>query len=160
MSPRNSKKPRFTNDVRIENRRARFEYEIIEKYEAGIELNGCEVKSLREGGGTLTDVYATTRSGQLFLRGMHIKPYEQANAENQVPDRDRRLLMHKREINRLIGATSQKGLTMVPLRVYFNARGWAKVELGLCRGKREHDKRDTIKKRDLDREMRREYKVR
>ena len=154
------KKKRFSNQVTIENRKARFDYEIVEKYEAGIELSGCEVKSLREGGGALTDVYAQPRGSQLFLRGMHIKPYEQGSAYNPAdPARERRLLLHKNEIERLVGAVSQKGLTLIPLRVYFNEKGWAKVELGLCRGKKSHDKRETIKQRDLDREMRRDFKV-
>jgi SsrA-binding protein len=154
------KKSRFRNDIQIENRRARFEYEILEKYEAGIELTGCEVKSLREGGGTLTDVFALARGTQVFLRGMHIKPYEQGNHQNDVPDRDRRLLLHRNEISKLVGSTAQQGMTLIPLRVYFNQRGLAKVELGLCRGKQEHDKRDTIRKRDAERELRREYKTR
>ena len=154
-------KKRFSNDVHIENRRARFEYEILEKFEAGIELSGCEVKSLREGGGTLTDVYAQARGSQIFLRGMHIKPYMQGDiATSQAPDRERRMLLKRAQIARLIGQTSQQGLTLIPLRVYFTAKGWAKVELGLCRGKKTHDKRDTIKQRDLDREMRRDYKTR
>lgn len=162
MSSKSSgkKKTRFSNNVLIENRRARFDYEVLEKFEAGIELSGCEVKSLREGGGTLTDVYALIKGEQAFLRGMHIKPYEQGNEQNMEPDRDRRMLLHRREIARLVGQTAQKGLTLIPLRVYFTERGWAKVELGLCRGKREHDKRDTIRKRDEEREMRREFKVR
>ncbi|MCC6547521.1 SsrA-binding protein SmpB [Candidatus Sumerlaeota bacterium] len=162
MSSKSSgkKKTRFSNNVLIENRRARFEYEVLEKVEAGIELSGCEVKSLREGGGTLMDVYAMTKGTQAFLRGMHIKPYEQGNVQNAEPDRDRRLLLHRKEISRLIGQTAQKGLTLIPLRVYFTERGWAKVELGLCRGKREHDKRDTIRKRDAEREMRRDFKLR
>jgi SsrA-binding protein len=160
MSERKNKKKRFSNDVTIENRRARFEYEIVEKFEAGIELCGAEVKSLREGGGALTDVYAQAVGGQLFLRGMHIKPYEQANEQNQNPTRERRLLLHRKEIDRLVGQVYTKGLTLIPLRVYFNERGWAKVQLGLCRGKKDHDKRETIKQRDLDREMRREYKTR
>lgn len=154
-----SKKKRFSNDITIENRKARFDYEIIEKFEAGIELSGHEVKSLREGGGTLVDTFAQTRGEQLFLRGMHIKPYEQMHHVTMEPTRERRLLLHKREITRLIGQTAQKGLTLVPLRVYFNAKGWAKVQLGLCRGKKAHDKRDTIKQRDMDREMRRDFKV-
>ncbi|CAN5261075.1 SsrA-binding protein SmpB [soil metagenome] len=155
------KKARFRNDIQIENRRARYEYEIIEKFEAGIELSGAEVKSIREGGGTLTDVYAQPRAGQIFLRGMHIKPYFQGNIATAVePDRERRLLLKKSQISRLIGQTAQQGLTLIPLRVYFTEKGWAKVELGLCRGKKAHDKRDTIKQRDVDREMRRDYKTR
>lgn len=151
-------KTRFTNDRVIKNRKARFEYEILESFEAGIELTGNEVKSIREGKAALTDVYATSRGTDLYLRGMHISPYEEGNTEAN-PTRDRRLLLHRKEINRLIGATTQKGLTIVPLEVYFNERGWAKVKIGLCRGKKAHDKRETIKQRDMDRDMRREMKV-
>lgn len=151
--------PRFSNDVVIRNKKARFEYEVIETYEAGIELNGNEVKSLRQGTANLTDVYAQPRGGDVYLRGMHIKSYEEGNVEEN-PTRDRRLLLHRREINRLIGATSQKGLTIVPLKVYFNERGWAKVQIGLCRGKKAHDKRESIKERDVQRELQRSYKIR
>lgn len=159
MSPKEKKK-RFSNDVTVDNRKARFDYEIIEKMEAGIELCGAEVKSLREGGGALTDTYAHVVRGQMVLVGMHIKPYEQANAANQNPTRERRLLLHRKEIMRFLGLTTTQGLTMVPLRLYFNQRGLAKVELGLCRGKKAHDKRDAIRQRETDREMRREYKLR
>jgi len=159
MSEKKKKSP-YSNTIHIENRKARFEYEILEKIEAGIELTGCEVKSLRLGHGQLTDVYATNQGDQLFLRGMHIKPYLQGGLWNGTPDRDRRLLLKRAQLDRLIGATSVQGLTVVPLRVYFNERGWAKVEIALCRGKKAHDKRDAIRERDLDREMRREFKVR
>ena len=155
-----NKKPRFSNDVTVENRRARFDYEILEKYEAGIELAGSEVKSLREGGGSLTDTYAQEIGGQVFLRGLHIKPYIQATSVQLDPDRERRLLMHRKEINRLMGQVSTQGLTLVPLQLYFNERGLAKIQLALCRGKKAHDKRETIKERDLQREMRRDMKVR
>ncbi len=152
-------KARFSNDVRIENRKARHDYHILEKVEAGIELTGNEVKSLRQGSANLTDTYALARGEELILRGMHIKPYEEGNTEAN-PQRDRRLLLHKKEIGRLIGSVSQKGLTLVPLRVYFNAQGWAKAEIGLCQGKKTHDKRETIRKRDQERELRREFKIR
>ncbi len=154
------KQPKFSNEVRIQNRKARFDYEVLETYEAGIELTGCEVKSLRLGTASLVDTYATPRGEQLFVRGMHIKPYEQGPLETPDPTRERRLLLHRREIGRLIGLTSQKGYTLVPLQLYFNDRGWAKVKLGVCQGKKAHDKRETIKRRDMEREMRREYKTR
>ncbi len=160
MAKKKSKQPKFSNDVRIENRRARFEYSVVDTLEAGIELSGCEVKSLRLGTASLVDTYATPRGEQLFLRGMHIKPYEQGNYENTDPIRERRLLLHRKEISRLIGLVSQKGYTLVPLRIYFNDRGWAKVKLGVCQGKKAHDKRETIKQRDMERELRREMKVR
>ncbi len=142
------------------NRRARFDYEIGDKYEAGIELSGAEAKSVREGGVSLVDSYAMERRGQLFLVGMHIKPYEKAGYERPDPYRDRKLLLHRREIDKIVGAVSTKGMTLVPLRVYFNARGWAKVELGLAKAKKQYDKRDTIRKRDEQREMAREFKLR
>lgn len=153
------KKKRFSNDIRIENRRARFEYEILERVEAGIELTGCEVKSIRLGQASLNEVYAAVIRGQVFLKGMHIKPYEEGNFGNHAdPYRERRLLLNRKEIDKLGGAVSQQGLTLVPLKLYFTKKGWAKVELGLCRGKKTHDKRATIKERDLGREMRREMK--
>lgn len=145
----------------ITNRRARFEYEIIDKFEAGLELSGCEVKSLRGGGGSLAEAYAMPKGTQLFVVGMHIKPYEKAMGWGvQDPTRDRKLLLRRKEMDKLIGAVSNTGLTLIPLRVYFNARGWAKLELGLARGKKLHDKRDSIKERDLNRELAREYKLR
>lgn len=153
------KKKRFSNDIRIENRKARFEYEVLETVEAGIELTGCEVKSIRMGQTSLSEVYAMAHRGQIFLKGMHVKPYEEGNLMNSPdPYRDRRLLLHRKEIDRLQGSVAQQGLTLVPLRLYFNSKGWAKVMLGLCRGKKAHDKRATIKERDLNREMRRELK--
>jgi SsrA-binding protein len=153
------KKKRFTNDIHIENRKARHEYEIIERMEAGIELTGCEVKSIRLGQASLNEVYAMAFRGQIFLKGMHINPYEEGNYANpSSPTRDRRLLLHRKEIDRLAGAVGAQGLTLIPLKLYFNKQGWAKVQLGLCRGKKAHDKRATIKERDLDREMRREFK--
>lgn len=160
MAKKKNNTQKFRNDIRIENRKARFDYSILETYETGIELTGCEVKSLRLGGASLTETYAFTSGNQVFMRGMHIKPYEQGNYENPDPVRDRRLLLHGKEISRLIGLTAQKGYTLVPLRVYFNDRGWAKVKLGVCQGKKLHDKRETIKQRDTEREMRREMKVR
>lgn len=159
MSKSKSKKTRFSNDVVIENRKARYDYEVIETFEAGIELSGNEVKSLRQGTANLTDVYAHVRGSQVFLRGMHIKPYEEGDALAD-PIRERRLLLHRNEIDRLLGSTSQKGLTVIPLKVYFNKKGWAKVLIGLCRGKKAHDKRETIKERDVARELQRSYRVR
>lgn len=159
MAKKADKKKRFSNDIRIENRRARFEYEILERVEAGIELTGCEVKSIRLGQASLNEVYAANIRGQIFLKNMHIKPYEEGNYTNPAdPYRDRRLLLHRKEIDKLGGAVSQQGLTLVPLKLYFTKKGWAKVELGLCRGKKSHDKRATIKERDLNRDLRRELK--
>jgi len=135
----------------VQNRRAHHDYFILEKIEAGIELRGTEVKSLRAGGMTLKDSYAEVRDGEMYLVGSHISPYEKGNIYNHDPERNRRLLLHKREIVKLGAKVAEKGLTLVPLRVYFK-EGRAKVELGLCRGKHTVDKRDTIREREVLRE--------
>jgi SsrA-binding protein len=141
------------------NRKARFEYEILDTYEAGIELRGPEVKSLRAGRANLSDSYAHVHRGELFLANAHISPYEQAGRDNPDPRRQRKLLMHRSEIARLEGEVSEKGLTLVPLSLYFKA-GRAKVELALVRGKKQRDKRETIRKREQEREVRRELRGR
>ena len=134
------------------NRRARFEYEVLERVEAGIALVGPEVKSLRAGKASLAEAYAVVRRGEVVLRNMHIAPYEQAGRENPDPIRDRVLLLHRAEIHRLAGQVQERGRTLVPLELYFK-NGRAKVELGLVRGKRSHDKRETIRRRETDREL-------
>lgn len=134
------------------NRRARFDYEILETVEAGIALLGPEVKSLRDGRANLSDAYATVRRGEMFLRNLHISPYTQAGRENPEEKRERKLLLHRREIAKLAGHTVERGYTLVPLSIYFRG-GRAKVELALVRGKRHHDKRETIRKREQDREV-------
>jgi len=137
------------------NRRARFQYEILETYEAGLALRGPEVKSLRAGGANLGDAYAVVRGGEAFLLNVHIAPYAQAGRENPPdPRRERKLLLHRAEIGRLAGRVAERGLTLVPLRIYFK-NGRAKVEIGVARGKRKLDKRETIRKRETDRELRR-----
>jgi SsrA-binding protein len=141
------------------NRKARRDYEIIESFEVGMVLKGTEVKSLREGKLTFKDSYARIEKGEVFLINAHISPYSHGNIQNHDPLRDRKLLLHKSEIRRLVGKTEQKGLTLVPLKAYF-AQGHAKVELALARGKRHSDKRETIKRRDAAREMERELKRR
>ncbi len=141
------------------NRRARFEYEILETVEAGIALVGPEVKSLRAGNANLTDSYALVRRGEVFLVNAHIGPYEQASRENAPPRRERKLLLHRAEIARLGGRVAERGLTLVPLRIYFKS-GRAKVELGLARGKQRHDKRETIRRREEERDMRRAARAR
>ncbi|MCC8357119.1 MAG: SsrA-binding protein SmpB [Oscillospiraceae bacterium] len=123
------------------NRKAFHDYFVMEKFEAGIELTGTEVKSIRAGTVNLKDCYAQVKDGQLWVKGMHISPYKQGSYFNADPDRDRRLLMHKREINRLGGRVKQEGLTLVPLSLYFRD-SLVKVELGLCKGKKLYDKRD------------------
>lgn len=134
------------------NKRARFDYAIDEVFEAGLVLHGTEVKSLRAGRATLKDAYAETRDGEMFLLHAHIDQYEQANRFNHEPERPRKLLLHKREIHRLAGKTQERGLTLIPTRMYFS-RGKAKVELGLGKGKRQYDKRQAMKRRDAQREI-------
>lgn len=136
------------------NKKARFDYEIDEKYEAGMVLTGTEVKSLRNGKANLKDGYARVIKGEVYLIGCHISPYEMGTHTNHDPERRRKLLLHKQEIKRLTGKTVGKGLTLVPLRIYFR-NGKAKIELGLGRGKKAYDKRETMRQRTADREMER-----
>jgi SsrA-binding protein len=138
--------------VVADNRKARFNYEIVETYEAGIALTGTEVKSLRQGKATIGEAYAGPSGEDFFLFNAYIPEYLQANRFNHETRRPRRLLLHRRQINKLIGATQREGFTVVPLRVYFNESGRAKVELGLGRGKKLHDKRETEKERTWNRE--------
>jgi SsrA-binding protein len=135
-----------------ENRKARFNYDIEERLEAGIVLMGSEVKSLRAGKANIAESYATEEGGELFLINAHIAEYPGATRDGHAPTRPRKLLLHSREIARLIGAIRRQGMTLVPLKLYFNARGIAKLELGLAKGKKLHDKRDTEKKRDWERQ--------
>jgi SsrA-binding protein len=145
--------------IAAQNRKAYHDYFILEKYEAGIELAGTEVKSIRQGTLNLKDSFCTIKDGQLMLRNMHISPYEKGNIFNKDPMRPRRLLMHKKEINKLYGRIQQDGLTLVPLSVYFK-NSLVKVELGLAKGKKLHDKRDAMASRDAGREMDRIIKER
>lgn len=139
----------------ISNRRALHEYFILESHEAGIVLKGTEVKSLRQGSANFQDAYGTIRNGEVWLIGMHISPFEMGNINNHEPKRDRKLLLHKQEIRRLVSKVGEKGNTLVPLRVYFKGNV-AKIELGVARGKKSYDKRESIAKRDAERQMRRE----
>ncbi len=139
------------------NRKARHAYQVLETFEAGIALTGTEVKSLRQGRANLKDSYATVRDGEVFLVNAHISPYDHGNIYNHDPVRDRKLLLHRKEIRKLIGKVQEKGLTLVPLKLYFK-RGKAKVELALARGKKTYDKRADIAKRDANREIQRELK--
>jgi SsrA-binding protein len=141
------------------NKRARFDYEILDSWEAGIVLTGTEVKSLREGKAKVTDAYGIVKDGELWLLNLHIAPYEQGNRFNHEATRTRKLLLHGREINRLIGAVERQGLTIVALELYFK-HGRAKVRIALARGKKLHDKRADLKKKDDQREMARAVKVR
>ena len=134
------------------NRRARFNYEIGQVYEAGIALTGTEIKSLRAGQSNIADAYAGEKGGELWLYNAYIPEYLQANRFNHETRRPRRLLLHKRQIDKFLGATQREGFTVIPLKIYFNEKGRAKVELGLGRGKKLHDKRESEKKKDWDRE--------
>lgn len=148
-----------TGKLISENRKAYHEYYIEERYEAGIALSGTEVKSIRQGQVNISDSYAAVEEGELWLHGMHISPYEQGNRFNKDPLRPRRLLMHKREILRLFGLVRQKGLTLVPTKLYFK-NGRVKVEVSLARGKKNFDKRDSEAKRQASREIERRLKER
>ena len=134
------------------NRKARFNYEIGETFEAGIALTGTEVKALRLGKATIAESYADARGSEIWLVNANIAEYLQAGRFNHAPKRRRRLLLHKRQINKLIGAVERQGMTLVPLKLYFNEKGRAKIEIALARGKKLHDKRETEKKRDWQRE--------
>jgi SsrA-binding protein len=140
------------------NRKAFHDYAIEEKLEAGLMLRGTEVKSLREGKVNLRDSYASVDRGEIYLHNCHISPYSHGNIMNHDPLRSRKLLLHRKEINKLLGKTQQKGLTIVPLRVYFSPRGHAKVELALAKGKKQYDRREAIKDREAGREVERAMK--
>ena len=152
--------PSDTNasSIVVRNRKARHEYEVLEKQEAGIVLTGTEVKSLRAGKANLQDAFARFDRGELWLYNLHISPYEQGNRFNHDPLRPRKLLLQKRELRKLVGQVEQQGLTLVPLDIYFR-RGIAKATIALVRGKKLHDKRQDLRKRDAEREMERAYKV-
>ena len=153
MSPKGDREGQKTV---VSNRRALHEYQILERYETGIVLTGAEVKSLRGGHGSLAEAFARVRDGEVWLEGFHIPPYEQAMDKSRTdPIRTRKLLLHRKEIERLIGKTAEKGLALVPLRVYFT-HGMAKLEIGLGRGKRQFDKRQAIAEREQQRELARE----
>jgi SsrA-binding protein len=141
--------------VAAQNRKARHDYFINERVEAGLVLVGTEVKALREGRGNITESYAGEKGGEIFLFNAYIPEYGPASRFNHEPRRPRKLLLHKREARKLIGASARKGVTLVPLSIYFNDRGRAKVELALATGKKQHDKRDTIKERDWNRQKQR-----
>ena len=154
MPKKMPKSPEKQNErqLRIVNRKARHDYFIVDKFEAGIALQGTEVKSIREGLVDLSAGFAAIENGQVFLHDVHVKPYEFGHQFNHEPRRPRRLLLHKREIKRLFGLLTQKGMTMIPLAMYLNDHGLVKVELGLCRGKQAPDKRERLRKETAERE--------
>ena len=141
------------------NKKAYHDYFVLESFEAGIELFGTEVKSVRQGKVNLKDAWCGIEKGEIYVNGMHISPYEFGNIFNRDPMRKRRLLMHKREINRLYGQLKQQGLTLIPLSAYFN-RGRLKIQVGLCKGKKNYDKRESIARKDAEREAARELRSR
>jgi SsrA-binding protein len=147
-----------TEKVVATNRKAFFDYAIEEKLEAGIVLKGTEVKSIREGKVNLKDSYASVDHGEVVLHNCHISPYSHGNLMNHDPVRPRKLLLHRKEINKLLGKTQQKGLTLVPLRIYFSPRGQAKVEIALAKGKKQYDRREATKEREAGREVERAMK--
>jgi len=148
MAAKAERKPRVVAD----NRKARFNYFIDETFEVGVVLTGTEVKSLRQGKATIGESYADARGGEIWLINSNIPEYRQANRFNHVPKRPRKLLLHRRQISKLIGAVEREGMTLVPLKLYFNEKGRAKIELALARGKKLFDKRETQKKRSWERE--------
>ncbi len=141
------------------NRRARHKFELLDRFECGIELTGTEVKSLREGKAQLGDAYAVIERGEVWLRNAHIPPYAPAAGQNHDPERPRKLLLHRREIERLVGRAERRGLTLIPTRIYFKGP-YAKVELALARGKEQRDRRREIRDRDVQREVEREHRRR
>jgi SsrA-binding protein len=157
VSKRGKRKPK-SGDVAT-NRRASHTYELIERFECGIELLGSEVKSLREGKSQIGDAYASIEDGEVWLRKAHIPPYDPASVDNHDPERPRKLLLHRYEIDRLVGRMDRKGLTLVPTRIYFKGSR-AKVELALARGKQQRDRRREIRDRDIRREVERELRDR
>ncbi len=142
-----------------QNKKAYHDYFVLEEYEAGIELFGTEVKSIRQGRVNLKDAWCSIDNGEIFVSGMHISPYEQGNIFNRDPLRKKKLLMHKKEIHKLYGTIKQQGLTLIPLSVYFN-KGKAKIKVGLCKGKKIYDKRDVAAKKEANRSIDREIKER
>jgi SsrA-binding protein len=158
MARRKGKRGAEAGDVAT-NRRARHRFEFVERLEAGIQLQGSEVKSLRNGKAQLGDAYAVVDRGEVWLRNLHISPYQPASEQNHDPERPRKLLLHRQQIERLIGKTQQRGLTLIPTRIYFKGPH-AKVELALARGKEGRDRRREIAERDVRREVERDYKRR
>ncbi len=146
-------KSRFSNNISIKNRQAGFQYELLDTYVAGMVLKGTEIKSIREGKANLQDGHCYFNNGELFVKGISITPYDQGTHYNHQAARERKLLLKKSELGRLEHKSEEKGLTIVPLRLFINIRGYAKLEIALARGKKMHDKRDSIKERDVKREL-------
>ncbi|MEW6470088.1 MAG: SsrA-binding protein SmpB [Bacteroidota bacterium] len=146
------------NTVNIKNKRASFEYAFLEKYVAGIQLAGTEIKSIREGKANISEAYCVFVNGELFIRNMNVQEYAKAVHYNHVPKRDRKLLLNKQELRKLQNNLKDQGLTVIPLRLFISESGYAKLEIALAKGKKIHDKREDIKKRDMERETKRKFK--
>ena len=146
-------KSRFSNDINIKNRQASYQYEFVDKYVAGMVLRGTEIKSIREGQVNLQDGHCYFNNGELLVKGINITPYAQGTHYNHDAARERKLLLKKAELKKLERKSEEKGLTIVPIRLFINERGFAKLEIALARGKKSHDKRDSIKERDIKREL-------
>ena len=147
--------PRFTNNIQIKNRKARFEYEFLDTYEAGIVLKGTEIKSLREGKASIQEAYCHLHGNELFIKGMTISVYTESSFTSHEPQRERKLLLKKNELEKIRTKIEEKGLTIVPTRIFINHRGFAKVDIAVARGKKIFDKRESLKKKDQDRELKR-----
>lgn len=149
--------PKLSNTVNIENRRAKFDFQILDTLTAGLILKGTEIKSIREGKAALSDSFCYFRNNELYVRNMHIAEYSEASFANHEPTRERKLLLNKHEINKLVKKMKDQGLTIVPLRLFLSEKGYAKLEIALAKGKKQHDKREDIKKKDIEREMNRKF---
>lgn len=150
--------PKLSNKINIENRRARFDYQFLEQFTAGIVLQGTEIKSIREGKAGLSDSYCYFRRGELYIKNLHITEYSEASFKNHEPLRERKLLLSKTELRKLEGKLKDQGLTIIPVRLFLSDRGFAKVDVALAKGKKEFDKRQDIKKKDAEREIGRKLK--
>lgn len=144
--------------MEIKNRSASFEFFIEDKFDAGMMLTGTEVKALRDGRANFNDSYCLIDRGALYIKGLHISPYEFGSYANHIPTRERKLLLHKKELLKIAQKMKEKGLTIIPLKIYFNENGFAKIQIGLGKGKKTHDKRESIKQRESDREIKRYLK--
>ena len=148
----------MNNSIDIRNRKASFEFSFIDRYTAGIVLKGSEIKSIREGKATIHEAYCFMHNGELFLKAMHIAEYKNAGQFGHIPTADRKLLLTKNELKKIGDVLKNKGLTIIPLKLFINEKGYAKVEIAIAKGKKIHDKRDSIKKRDTEREIRRNFR--
>lgn len=151
----NKPSSRFSNTIQIRNRKASFEFTFLETYIAGMVLQGSEIKAIREGKASITEAYCFVQKDELYIKGMTISPYAESSFHKHEPTRERKLLLKKREIEKLRAKTEEKGLTIIPVRIFINDRGFAKLEVALAQGKKLFDKRDSIKKKDQDRELQR-----